>query len=680
MASKNKAILPPVPKTADREMANFLRAVRENAEIIGGKGRSDPLDRAITFRDWREANGSSSLTNGSGIIIGGSDDDTVRYNDIKPLIPTGVEVYPTFERVLCRWDRVSSDWYFATEIFRLIVVEPEEGVEPEELVFPQFVDATQVGTVMSPFFTDSIASGTTAVYWIRHLNRDGEAGPVHDPDGTQVTTYRKPLDVLTEYSKEIYAGANYEWLRSDMSMMHAVNSAFQAGGLAENSGLSQALSRSGDLSDLLAELSLQNSLDKQQSSYEFQAQFGKNYARLSGGVHAAVGSLESYITRIGTMESNWVGLDGVIESKIETFELSLSGEAGAVATSITNHTVDYNGVEVTLQELASASATEAEGYEAQWGVKSSIAGLQGGVGFLNDGLTTSFIVDAQTFAVTNGTGDDSTVLPFVITDGSVHMATAMIDTAVIYTLIAQNITAETVVAAVELSSPLINGGTITGTTLNINDKTTISASGLLVTENAVVHGEINAESGTLDNVTIKDTCEIQGVLSAANIEGDVLDRSVIVIRDTFEFRSGVLTLAQGDIVPGVVGPVSDRVLVVSGMSFDHQNAAGSVSYYKLELLLDGEVVHTYNAADGEEDSTDSPQLGCRIPSGETIHSFAVRLTVDANSLIMVRQSAMTIDVFKVGSTIQNLTSMHFSGESVGGEPPLVITGVDFDGE
>ncbi len=511
MVSKNKAILPPVPKTADREMSNFLRAVRENAEILGGKGRSDPLDRAITFRDWREANGSPELTNGTGINTGVPD---VRFNDPKPFIPTGVEIFPTFERVLCRWDRVSSNWYAATEIFRLIVVEPvevvepEEGAEPEEPVFPQFVDATQVGTVMSPFFTDSIASGTTAVYWIRHINRDGEAGPVHDPDGTQVTTYRKPLDVLTEYSKEIYAGANYEWLRSDMSMMHAVNSAFQAGGLSEGSGLSQALANSENLSDLLAELSLQNSLDKQQSSYEFQAQFGKNYARLSGGVHAAVGSLEAYILRIEAMESSWEGIDQTINANIDTFELTLAGEAGAVAVAVRNHKVDYGGVEVTLQELSSASASEAEGYETQWGVKSAIGDLQGGVGFHNDGETTSFIVDANMFAVTNGTGDESTILPFVIADGAVHMATAMIDTAAIYNLISQNIIAEEIRAAVVIESPVINAGSITGTTINVNNNLIIDSAGRMFGKGVTILTDTNevilAANGELDGAFIKN--------------------------------------------------------------------------------------------------------------------------------------------------------------------------------
>jgi len=649
MASKNKAILPPVPKTSDREMANFLRAVRENAEIIGGKGRSDPLDRAITFRDWREANGSPDLTNGKGISTGAT--GVVSFNDPKPQMPTGVEVFPTFERVLCRWDRVSTSWYFATEIFRLVVT--------DEVTNPQFVNATQVGTVMSPFFTDSVGSGTTVRYWIRHLNRDGEAGPVHDPDGTEVTTYEKPIDVLTEYSKDIYAGANYEWLRSDMSMMHAVNSAFQVAGLAEGSGLSQALSRSGDLSDLLAELALQNSLDKQQSSYEFQAQFGKNYARLSGGVHAAVGSLEAYIVRIETMESSWEGIDQTIGAKIDTFELALAGEAGAVATSIVNHTVDYNGVEVTLQELASASASEAEGYATQWGVKSSIGGLQGGVGFYNDGVSTSFIVDAQTFAITNGTGDESSVLPFVVRDGIVVMKEAFMDIGVITTLVSELIVVDKLVATIDIESPVINGGSITGTTLNINDKTTISASGLLVTEDAVVRGEIIADSGTLNNVTIEDTCTIEGELSANNIVGDVIDRAVAVVGEDFVVGpSEKMVLIEGYIVPGVIGTLSDRVLVVSGVAIDHENGGGSHSHIDIVLRLDGVVVQTFYSKNVGEEGSVTPTLGCKLPKGGSTYHFAVTVEPYSNDNALVQQSAIVADVFKIGSTIQNVSGMY----------------------
>lgn len=498
MAGSNKVVLPPVPRGVPVDVQKFLTAVRESMQIGDGLGRGDPLDKKLTLRDWYKANGTKSLDTLSIAQDGVSVFPT--YNDELPTIPTGVEVLATFNTVLCKWDRVITEWYASTQIFRTVWIDGDPR--------PDFIDAVQVGAVLSPFFADSLESGTRAVYWIRHVNRDGEAGPLHDPQGTDVTLHLRPIDTIREYSAEIYAGENYQWLRSSLGMMSAIDRAFNLAGLDPSNPLFGLLG--GNLTDMLAEQSMLAALDKQSSSYEVQAQFSRNYAKLSGGIHAAVDLTQAYVDRITVLEANFVTVDSTINAKLETFELALAGEAGAIATKIDNYNVTYRGQTASLQQLASAAASDSDAlglqYTAQWGVKTNVAGIQGGVGFYNNGVLTEFLVDANRFAITDGTGVE-TVAPFIVQDGKVYIAKAFIDYAEIYTLIADNITVDKLAALISITSPIINGGSITGTTLDINGRMTVDAL-----------GNLTATGALLKALTIRDA-ENNIILDANGIDG-----------------------------------------------------------------------------------------------------------------------------------------------------------------
>ena len=52
----------------------------------------------------------------------------------------------------------------------------------------------------------------------------------------------------------------------------------------------------------------------------------------------------------------------------------------------------------SIQEAYQASVDVDDKYGAQWGIKSSVGGLTGGIGFYNDGSKTQFTVDAEVFA------------------------------------------------------------------------------------------------------------------------------------------------------------------------------------------------------------------------------------------------------------------------------------------
>ena len=50
----------------------------------------------------------------------------------------------------------------------------------------------------------------------------------------------------------------------------------------------------------------------------------------------------------------------------------------------------------------------------------------------------------------------------------------------------------------------------------------LTPDGRLTAKNADISGNVNANSGTLNNVTINENCQIKGKLSANQIEGDIV--------------------------------------------------------------------------------------------------------------------------------------------------------------
>jgi hypothetical protein len=245
---------------------------------------------------------------------------------------------------------------------------------------------------------------------------------------------------------------------------------------------------------------------------------------------------------------------------------------------------------------------------------------------------------------------------------------AVIDTATIATLIAGDLVAERIAASVSLDSPVINGGSITSTTLNVNNQTIINSSGTLTANNAVLSGQITASSGELNDVIIRDTCLIEGKLTAANIEGDVIDRHVVLVdtQITYNDFNGDYSILSGNIIPGVIGANSERTLIISGMVFEHDDMvenSGAGTTITARLLLDGveqmsrarEVASNFRVDAGNTIKvTFEPSLGCSIPADNMSRSFEIRLSV-GGVVVRLKPCVIYIDVFKKGETITNIT-------------------------
>ncbi|MER2492319.1 hypothetical protein [Catenovulum sediminis] len=177
-------------------------------------------------------------------------------------------------------------------------------------------------------------------------------------------------------------------------------------------------------------------------------------------------------------------------SKVNTLTQTLAGDkntSGSIAKAISQYTANNpEGGSATLEQLFSvaynkgvaagnAAESAADTYTAQWGVKTDVNDLQGGVGFYNDGSTTSFLINANLFSFI---GPDDTVTPlFTIRqnvegyEDGVYMRDVYIDDLAVQDVIART------VAADEFKSATSTNVQIVGGSLNINDKFTVDSQG-----------------------------------------------------------------------------------------------------------------------------------------------------------------------------------------------------------
>lgn len=152
------------------------------------------------------------------------------------------------------------------------------------------------------------------------------------------------------------------------------------------------------------------------------------------GIQTTINATNGKITTIqGEVVAANIRIDGVI-TQVETINGSVSQIIGEIT--------DINGVIQTIQgQVTNAQATASEAltvgqtaqntadgntttYYAQWGVKTTVGSLQGGVGFYNNGSTTSFTVNANQIIFTDGSVTGGT--PFQIVGGVTQIKSASI--------------------------------------------------------------------------------------------------------------------------------------------------------------------------------------------------------------------------------------------------------------
>ncbi len=210
-------------------------------------------------------------------------------------------------------------------------------------------------------------------------------------------------------------------------------------------------------------------------------------SKLSGQITTASGKIDTEIadrkTAVTGVNNSLAALDTKLSGQITTEKdritteitdrkAAITTEQNARASLETTLNTSINGVKSSVTSLSSTVSGIDGKYNAQWGVKTAVGSLTGGVGFFNDGAKTSFLIDADVFALISrsATGSVLRSSPFKVVNGKAYLADAYIDSAVIDNLVAGkvtasyinalNVTAKYVSAGVSVSAPVISGGTL----------------------------------------------------------------------------------------------------------------------------------------------------------------------------------------------------------------------------
>lgn len=250
-------------------------------------------------------------------------------------------------------------------------------------------------------------------------------------------------------------------------------------------------------------------------------------------------------TRMNTLETKLDFGEGEdIEAKVTNLVTTSTTLQGAIATEVDKKTVTYNGTTATLEEFSTAVAGDFDGvnsqYNVQWGVKSTVNGIQNGVGFFANASESKFIVDASQFifntaipydlaepghlqVVSYGTpyqagdlfqvraGDFADV--YMVTNDYDNIGATFDDLADLESKIGTDVVQvlSDVDVGAEVSDP---ESPEFGNKINSH----FLFSPFNVTNGKVIISNLTAVDAVLDNVTVKNSLMSQGTISASNFK------------------------------------------------------------------------------------------------------------------------------------------------------------------
>ncbi|EFB8895388.1 DUF1983 domain-containing protein, partial [Escherichia coli] len=130
----------------------------------------------------------------------------------------------------------------------------------------------------------------------------------------------------------------------------------------------------------------------------------------------------------------------------------------------------------------------------------------------------------------------------------------------------------------------------------------LTPDGKLTAKNADISGSVNANSGTLNNVTINENCQIKGKLSANQIEGDIVKTVSKSFPRTNSYASGTITVRISD------DQKFDRQVMIPPVLFrggkhDNFNSNNQQSYWystcRLRVTRNGQEIFNQSTTDAQ---------------------------------------------------------------------------------
>ncbi|WP_105496079.1 phage attachment tail tip protein J [Escherichia coli] len=154
----------------------------------------------------------------------------------------------------------------------------------------------------------------------------------------------------------------------------------------------------------------------------------------------------------------------------------------------------------------------------------------------------------------------------------------------------------------------------------------LTPDGRLTAKNADISGNVNANSGTLNNVTINENCTIKGTLRAEKIVGDIVKAASAAFprqhESSVDWPSGTRTVTVSDDHP------FDRQIVVLPLTFrgSKRTVSGRTTYSMcyLKVLMNGAVI--YDGAANEAVQVFSRIVDMPAGRGNVILTFTLTST------------------------------------------------------
>ncbi|WP_162620151.1 phage tail tip domain-containing protein, partial [Escherichia coli] len=154
----------------------------------------------------------------------------------------------------------------------------------------------------------------------------------------------------------------------------------------------------------------------------------------------------------------------------------------------------------------------------------------------------------------------------------------------------------------------------------------LTPDGKLTAKNADISGSVNANSGTLSNVTIAENCTINGTLRAEKIVGDIVKAASAAFprqrESSVDWPSGTRTVTVTDDHP------FDRQIVVLPLTFrgSKRTVSGRTTYSMcyLKVLMNGAVI--YDGAANEAVQVFSRIVDMPVGRGNVILTFTLTST------------------------------------------------------
>ncbi|EEY5971156.1 host specificity protein J, partial [Escherichia coli] len=273
----------------------------------------------------------------------------------------------------------------------------------------------------------------------------------------------------------------------------------------------------------------------------------------------------------------WTQIDnGQLAPDLAEIRTSITGVSNEITQTVNKKLEDQSAA---IQQIQKVQVDTNNNLNSMWAVKLQqmqdgrlyIAGIGAGIENTPDGMQSQVLLAADRIAMINPANGNTKPM-FVGQGDQIFMNEVFLK---------------------YLTAPTITSGG--------NPPTfSLTPDGRLSAKNADISGNVNANSGTLNNVTINQNCRILGKLSANQIEGDIVKTVGKAFPRNGSYASGTITVTVYD------DQAFDRQIVVPPVLFrggkhENFNSNNQQSYWystcKLQVLKNGQEIFQQPATD-----------------------------------------------------------------------------------